>query len=42
MIDDLQWLRRGGRLSNASAIVGSLLSIKPLIYLDDEGMLDCL
>jgi DegV family protein with EDD domain len=27
MIDDLQWLRRGGRLSNASAIVGSLLSI---------------
>ena len=39
MIDDLQWLRRGGRLSNASAIVGSLLSIKPLIYLDDEGSL---
>lgn len=39
MIDDLQWLRRGGRLSNASAIVGSLLSIKPLIYLDEEGML---
>lgn len=39
MIDDLQWLRRGGRLSNASAIVGSLLSIKPLIYLDDAGAL---
>ena len=39
MIDDLQWLRRGGRLSNASAIVGSLLSIKPLIYLDDAGTL---
>mgnify|MGYP000999252917 CR=1 FL=1 len=39
MIDDLQWLRRGGRLSNASAIVGSLLSIKPLIYLNDDGML---
>lgn len=39
MIDDLQWLRRGGRLSNASAIVGSLLSIKPLIYLPDDGTL---
>jgi DegV family protein with EDD domain len=39
MIDDLQWLRRGGRLSNASAIVGSLLSIKPLVYVPDDGTL---
>ena len=39
MIDDLQWLRHGGRLSNASAIVGSLLSIKPLIYLPEDGSL---
>ena len=39
MVDDLQWLRKGGRLSNASAIVGSLLSIKPLLYVDDEGKL---
>ncbi len=39
MIDDLQWLRRGGRLSNASAIVGTLLAIKPLIYLPDDGTL---
>ena len=39
LIDDLEWLRRGGRLSNASAIIGSLLSIKPLIYIDDEGKL---
>lgn len=39
LIDDLQWLRRGGRLSNASAIVGSLLSIKPLIYVNDDGEL---
>lgn len=39
MVDDLQWLRRGGRLSNASAIVGSLLSIKPLIYVNDDGQL---
>lgn len=39
MVNDLKWLRRGGRLSNASAIVGSLLSIKPLILVDDEGRL---
>ena len=39
MVDDLQWLRRGGRLSNAATIVGSLLSIKPLIYLPDDGSL---
>ncbi|MBW9211989.1 MULTISPECIES: DegV family protein [Terrabacteria group] len=39
MVEDLKWLRKGGRLSNASAIVGSLLSIKPLIYLDKFGSL---
>ena len=39
MVDDLQWLRKGGRLSNASAIVGSLLSIKPLLYIKNDGKL---
>lgn len=39
MVDDLQWMRKGGRLSNASAIVGTLLSIKPLIYLPEDGTL---
>ena len=39
MIDDLQWLRHGGRLSNASAIVGTLLALKPLIYIPDDGTL---
>lgn len=39
LIDNLEWLRRGGRLSNASAIVGSLLSIKPLIYVPEDGKL---
>jgi DegV family protein with EDD domain len=39
MVDDLKWLRRGGRLSNASAIVGTLLSIKPLIYVANNGSL---
>lgn len=39
MVNDLKWLRRGGRLSNASAVIGSLLSIKPLIIVDGEGKL---
>ena len=39
MVDDLKWLRKGGRLSNASAWIGTLLSIKPLIIVDDEGKL---
>ena len=38
-VDDLEWLRRGGRLSNSSAFIGSLLSIKPLIHVDDDGKL---
>lgn len=39
VVDDLEWLRRGGRLSNSSAFIGSLLSIKPLIHVDDDGKL---
>ena len=39
VVDDLEWLRKGGRLSNSSAFIGSLLSIKPLIHVDDEGKL---
>ena len=39
MVDDLQWLRRGGRLSNAAAIAGTLLNIKPILYVSDEGTL---
>lgn len=39
MVNDLKWLRKGGRLSNASAVVGSLLSIKPLIIVDPQGKL---
>ncbi len=38
-VDDLQWLKRGGRVSNASALVGTLLSIKPVLYVPDEGTL---
>ena len=38
-VDDLVHLKRGGRVSGATAIVGSLLGIKPIIHLDDEGRL---
>lgn len=38
-VDDLGHLHRGGRLSKTSAVVGSLLGIKPLIWVDDEGKL---
>lgn len=39
-VDDLTWLRRGGRVSNASALIGTLLSIKPVLYVPDEGTLE--
>jgi len=39
-VDDLNYLKRGGRVSNASALVGSLLGIKPVLYVPDKGTLD--
>lgn len=39
VVDDLKWLRKGGRLSNASALIGTLLKIKPILYVTDEGTL---
>lgn len=38
-IDDLMFLKRGGRVSGATAIVGSMLSIKPVMHVDNEGHL---
>lgn len=40
MAGDLNYLHKGGRVSAASAIVGSMLSIKPLLIINDEGKLD--
>ena len=37
--DDLFHLKRGGRVSAAAAVVGSMFSIKPVIVFDDEGHL---
>lgn len=38
-VDDLNFLRRGGRVSNAAALMGTLLSIKPVLYVPDDGTL---
>lgn len=38
-VDDLMHLHRGGRVSKASAIAGSMLGIKPLLRVDEEGKL---
>ena len=38
-VDDLKYLKKGGRVSNASALVGALLSIKPILYVPDDGTL---
>lgn len=37
--DDLMHLKRGGRISTATAVAGTLLQIKPVIHVDDEGKL---
>ncbi len=38
-VDDLFFLKRGGRLSGATAVVGTILNIKPLLHVSDEGKL---
>lgn len=38
-VDDLFFLKRGGRLSGAVAVVGTILNIKPLLHVDNEGRL---
>lgn len=38
-VDDLHHLQRGGRVSKATAVVGSMLNIKPVLHVDNEGKL---
>ena len=38
-IDDLFFLKRGGRVSATTAVVGTMLSIKPVMHVDNEGHL---
>lgn len=39
LVDDLMYLRRTGRVSGASAVVGTLLGVKPLLKGNEEGQL---
>ncbi len=38
-VDDLVYLKRGGRISSAVALVGTMLGIKPVLHMDNEGHL---
>ena len=38
-VDDLSHLKRGGRISATTALVGTMLNIKPIIYVDNDGRL---
>lgn len=37
MVDTLEYLKKGGRLSSTVALVGGLLNIKPILYVDGAG-----
>lgn len=38
-VDDLKYLKRGGRISPTTALVGTLMGIKPILHVDDAGRL---
>lgn len=38
-VDDLVYLKRGGRISPAATLIGTMLGIKPVLHVDDEGHL---
>ena len=38
-MDDLNHLKRGGRINAATALFGTMLAIKPVMHVDDEGRL---
>ncbi len=38
-VNDLMFLKRGGRISTATAVLGTMLQIKPVLHVDDEGKL---
>ena len=38
-VNDLMFLKRGGRISAATAMLGTMLQIKPVLHMDDEGKL---
>ncbi len=38
-VESLKYLQRGGRVSKAAAIIGTLINVKPVLHVDDEGHL---
>jgi DegV family protein with EDD domain len=38
-VDDLVYLKRGGRISGATAAIATILNIKPVMHVDNEGFL---
>lgn len=39
LVDTLEYLQKGGRIGKASAVLGTLLNIKPVLSIDDEGII---
>ncbi len=39
VVDDLYHLKRGGRISSGTALVGSMMNIKPVLKIDKDGKL---
>ena len=37
LVDTLEYLQKGGRIGKAAALFGSILNVKPILSLDDEG-----
>ena len=40
IVDDLMYLKRGGRIGGASAVIGTMLRLKPIIQITKEGKLE--
>lgn len=38
-VDDLHFLQRGGRISQTVAVLGTMINVKPVLHVDDEGRL---
>lgn len=38
-VDDLHFLQRGGRISKTVAVLGTMINVKPVLHVDDEGRL---
>lgn len=38
----LEYLRRGGRIGNAQALIGTIMNIKPILHVNEDGVVDAL